>query len=255
MKLRMFTLAVFTLTATQAFADESSQWGLGVGAVISDNPYAGRGTRYTPLPLITYESDRLFFRGITGGVHLLNHEGMKINAIVEARLDGIDAKDFGRQELAAHGVNRDLLDDRDDSADAGFTLGFEGRYGEVDVKLLADILDVSGGYEASLQYGYPFKISDRLALTPKVGVTWLSDDLAQYYYGTSDKEMARGVVSYKPDAAAIPEIGIGLSYRFAGRWMLLGNLSYKSLPNEIGNSPLLESDRAASLLIGVLRAF
>jgi len=40
-----------------------------------------------------------------------------------------------------------------------------------------------------------------------VGVTWQSDDLANYYYGTLKEEVARGVVNYTPDAVTVPHIG------------------------------------------------
>ena len=110
-------LAAFA--SSSASAEESpSQWGLGVGAVASDNPYAGRGTRYRPFPLITYEGNRLFFQGITAGVHLLDTGALEIDLIAEANLDGIDAEDFGARVLAEKGIDRALIEDRKDSADS-----------------------------------------------------------------------------------------------------------------------------------------
>jgi outer membrane scaffolding protein for murein synthesis (MipA/OmpV family) len=94
-------VSLVALTSSAAFAEEgSSQWGLGLGAVASDNPYAGRGIRYTPFPLITYDSSRLFFQGMTAGVHLLDTSALEIDLIAEANFDGIDAEDFGASELA-----------------------------------------------------------------------------------------------------------------------------------------------------------
>jgi len=254
--LTLAALSAATLATASAFAQEMPpRWGLGLGTVISANPYAGRGTRVTPFPLITYDSERLFFRGITGGVHLYENDWLELDGIVQARLDGFDADDLGVPELAENGINRDLLEDRDDSLDAGFTAEIEGRYGEIELRVLADVTGASEGFEASFEYGYPIELTKNLTLTPQAGVSWMSKDMTQYYYGTLDEEVARGVRLYRPDAAAIPEIGIGLEYQFAKRWMVIGNVSYKSLPSEIGDSPLLESDHSASVLIGVLRAF
>jgi outer membrane protein len=247
-------LAAFSVSG--ASADESpSQWGLGLGAVVSDNPYAGRRTRYRPFPLITYDGDRLFFQGITAGVHLLDTSSLEIDLIAEANLDGIDAEDLGTRELAENGIDRALLEDRKDSADVGFDVSFSGRFGELEFQALADVLDASGGYEASLSYGYPFALSERLKLTPTVGAKWQSADRADYYYGILDEEVARGVPSYRPGSVVIPEVGLDLKYSLAERWLLLGNAKYRTLPGKVEDSPLLDSGQSIRFFIGVLRAF
>lgn len=254
--MRSVTLCVAAFTPTTLFAeDDAARWGLGIGSAISANPYAGRGTRYTPLPLITYDSERFFLRGIMGGIHLYDHDLLRIDALVQGDFSGIDAKDFGRRELANNGIDRDLLEDRDDTVQAGFAIGLNGKFGEFKLEVLADVLDASGGFEASAEYGYPIEFGERLTLTPTLGVKWLSADTADYYYGTLDEEVARGVVRYRPGAVAIPEVGLDLQYRFSARWLLLGSISYESLPNKLGDSPLLDSDRSARMMIGVLRAF
>lgn len=256
-----FLAVLTTLIAFSASADDStsqqqtSRWGLGLGASASDNPYAGRGTRYTPFPLITYDSERLFFEGITGGVHLLDTSTLEIDLIVEPNFDGIDADQFGARELAENGIDRDLLADRKDSADAGFDVSFEGRYGELKLQALADVLDASGGYEVSASYGYPIALGERWVITPNIGAKWQSADRADYYYGILDEEIARGVRNYRPGDVVIPEAGIDLRYGLSPRWMLLGNVKYRALPQELEDSPLLDSDRSIRLFIGVLRAF
>ncbi|WP_129774378.1 MipA/OmpV family protein [Peristeroidobacter soli] len=251
-----FAVSLAALTSGEAIAEEdSSRWGLGLGAVASDNPYAGRGVRYTPFPLITYESPRLFFQGITGGVHLLDTRALEIDLIVAPNFDGIDADDFGASRLARNGIDRSLLADRKDSADAGFEVGFSGRYGELKFQALADVLGASGGYEASVSYGYPVQLGQSIVLTPSLGATWLSADRSDYYYGILDEEVARGVRGYRPGTAVIPEVGLDLQYGFADRWVLMSGLKYRALPGKLEDSPLLESGQSLRLFIGVLRAF
>lgn len=248
-------LAAFTACSASADESSSSQWGLGLGAVVSDNPYAGRSTRYRPFPLITYDSDRLFFKGITVGVHLLDTSALEIDLIAEANLDGMDAEDFGARELARNGIDRALLEDRKDSADVGFDVSLSGEYGELKFQVLADVLDASGGYEASASYGYPLALSRRLELTPTIGAKWLSADRADYYYGILDEEIARGVPGYRPGSVVIPEVGLDLQYSLAARWVLLGNVKYRALPGKVEDSPLLDSGQSFRFFIGVLRAF
>lgn len=249
------TFATFGASAEDSTPQRTSRWGLGLGAVASDNPYAGRGTRYSPVPLVTYDGGRLFFEGITAGVHVLDTRGLEIDLIAEANFDGIDAEDFGARELARNGIDRALLSDRDDSIDAGVDVSFSGRYGQLKFQALADVLDASGGYEVSASYGYPLSFGERWVVTPNIGVRWQSADRVDYYYGILDEEIARGVPGYRPGDVVTPEVGIDVRYRLATRWMLLGNLRYRSLPSELADSPLVDSDQSARMFIGVLRAF
>ena len=254
-------LAAALVTPAAIAADESegdgrSRWELGLGVVATDSPYAGEGTRTTPFPLVTYEGEKFFFRGITAGWRFIQTDSFTLAGIARMRLDGFDIEDLGREELALRGLDYRLLEDRDDSLDLGLSAAWDGAAGEIEFELLADVTDTSGGYQASLKYGYSFQLG-KTRITPNVGVKWLSDDLANYYYGTLDEEVARGVVSYKPDAVSIPHVGIDVSRRIGQKWGLFASLQYRSLPTELERSPLLEQDRddEASLLIGISRGF
>jgi len=232
------------------------RWGLGVGAVASDSPYAGEGMRVQPIPLISYQGEKFFFQGITAGWQFIDGDPFELAVIAKPRFDGFDIKDLGRRELAANGLDYRQLEDRDDSLDAGVTAKWSSMAGELEVELLADVTDTSGGQEFSLQYGYPMQWGKTL-VTPNVGATWLSEDTANYYYGTLDEEVARGVVDYKPDAVVIPHVGVNVMHFFGNNWTMLAFLKYSVLPDELKDSPLLEpdSDGSASILIGVQRGF
>lgn len=233
-----------------------SPWGLGIGAVASDSPYAGEGTRIIPVPLISYEGEKFFFQGIRAGWQFIENDSFELAAIAQFRPDGFDIKDLSRAQLAANGLDANLLEDRDDSLDVGVTATWSGRLGELEIELLSDVTDQSGGQEYSLQYGYPLHLGPTI-VTPNVGVTFLSDDMANYYYGTLDEEVARGVLDYKPDASTIPHVGVNVMRFFGKHWTFLAFLKYSFLPDEIKDSPFLEpdSDGTVSALIGVSRGF
>lgn len=231
-------------------------WSLGIGAAVSDSVYAGEGTRVRPLPLLSYEGERFFWRGIGGGAHLLKNGGFTLDATLSGRFDGIDRDDFGGAELAARGINRALLSDRDDGLDLGLAGGWRGAAGQIELGVKGDITSASKGYEASLKYGYPVQWG-RTRITPNVGVSHLSKKLANYYYGTLPEEVARGVVDYRPGSATVPRIGIDVVRPFAERWVFIGNVSYKRLPGKLADSPLVEKDTdgVVSAFIGVSRGF
>lgn len=252
----------FNAMAQTADADDAvpedgpPRWGLGVAAVVKDSPYAGEGTRVRPIPLITYQGEKFYFRGLTAGWTFIDNESFELSAIAKFRFDGFDVDDLGRAELADNGLDYRLLEDRDDGLDLGLAAKWSGAAGEIEAEVLADVIDASGGQEVSLEYGYPFHIG-KGRLTPNVGVTWLSKDMANYYYGTLDEEVARGVVDYKPGSVTIPHVGLSYFRPIGENWSVLGFVKYSALPDEISDSPFIEpdTDGTASLFIGFARGF
>ena len=133
MKLSIFSFLSLSLAASGAMAqsaDASAQkprWGFGLGAVVSDSVYAGEGTRVKPVPLLSYEGERFYWRGISGGAHLMRIGDLAVDATLSGRMDGVDRKDFGTAELAERGVNRALLSDRDNGLDLGLAVNTVAR--------------------------------------------------------------------------------------------------------------------------------
>ena len=105
-----------------------------------------------------------------------------------------------------------------------------------------------------MTYSYRMQAGS-FTVTPQIAVSYLSDDLANYYYGTLDEEVARGVTDYKPDAVLIPQVGISLMRPFGNHWAMLASLRYMSLPDELADSPLIESDTSASAFLGLTYRF
>lgn len=232
------------------------RWTLGLAASATDSPYAGEGTRIRPFPLITYDGERIFWRGLFGGVHAVKGDVFTLDVIVAGRFDGFDIKDLGPAELARNGVDASLLEDRDDGVDVGLGASWEWSGGEIKVRALTDVSDTSSGTEFSAEYSYPFHWG-RTIVAPGVGASWMSKDLVNYYYGTLDEEVARGVPFYQPGSAVVPQLSVNVVRPLGDKWMLFGSVDYEFLPNEITDSPLIDSDASgkAGLKMGFSRRF
>ncbi|WP_313220934.1 MipA/OmpV family protein [Stutzerimonas nitrititolerans] len=240
MKYRRLVLLAFTLPLA-AQAGESGFQSIGIGLSASQAIYAGEDRSVSLLPLLHYESERFFVRGLTGGVHLYEVDGFGLDAIVAGRFDGIDADDFGRDELLRNGIDRDLLEDRDNGVDLGLRATWMGVAGELQATARGDVSGASDGYELSLEYGYPFSVAGA-EVTPSLTMSYLSDKLADYYYGTLSKEEARGVSRYRPGNAFVPGVALGVSKPLGERWLLNAEASYQKLPGRITDSPLTEGE-------------
>jgi outer membrane protein len=224
-----------------AQADEPGLKSVGLGVSAAQNPYVGADSSLSLLPLVNYQGERLFVRGLRAGVHLYQGDGFGLDVIVAGRLDGIDADDFGRHKLAENGIDRDLLEDRDDGIDLGLHATWKGTLGELQGTAQGDVSGASDGYELSLEYGYPVTLGGT-TVTPSVTLSYLSGGLADYYYGTLSDEEARGVARYRPGSTVVPSLALGLSRPIGERWLLSGEASYQMLPDRLSDSPLLEGD-------------
>lgn len=242
-------------TDTGTKNNAASPWRVGLAAIVSDSPYAGEDSRIIPVPAVTYQGERFYVRGVSIGYTIVESESLALDVIGQYRFAPFHAEDLGRAELAANGIDIDLLDDREGGLDLGIALTMRLPEGELAMNLLADATSTSLGETATIQYRYPIRFG-RSSVSPSIGVTWLSDDLANYEYGTLDAEVERGVPNYRPGAATMPAIGVSFVHPLSAQWAISGWARVTKLPDAITDSPLVESgvDTESSLMLTLARA-
>ena len=230
--------------------DTRSPWAFGVGTIVSDSAYAGERSRVIPVPVVSYLGERFFIRGVSIGYQLFKDDAIQLDLLGKYRFAAFEVDDLGASELASNGIEPRLLEDRDGGVDLGFGMKWTGIAGELDFELLADATNTSGGQEVKLEYSYPISVGLG-RLSPSTGITWMSQDLANYAFGTLDSEVARGVVDYRPGAATIPQVGLSFAHPLSRKWFFFGSVRYAVLPDKIRQSPLIEDgvDGEASLLL------
>lgn len=69
MKLKLLALGVLIASSTFAASAESN-FSLGAGVGVVETPYKQYDNKAYPIPVITYESDDFWFRGLGGGYYL-----------------------------------------------------------------------------------------------------------------------------------------------------------------------------------------
>ncbi|WP_329743368.1 MipA/OmpV family protein [Dyella sp. A6] len=240
----------------EAMRGSSPQWQLGVGVISSDHAYAGSGSQITPIPLVDYEGKRFFFREVEGGVHLWKsaQRNFTIDAIIAPGFNNINANEFSRDVLARRGINRDDLDNRYRSIDVGLAATIRGAVGQFHLEAKSDVSGNSKGPEFSLQYGYPMQWG-RLHIEPSVSATFLSSDVANYYYGIHRDEIIRGVPGYQPGGALIPAASVSIARPVGAKWVLMFNAKVQVLPSKIKDSPLVDRSYGSSVFVGIARKF
>ncbi|ENL8183655.1 MipA/OmpV family protein [Salmonella enterica] len=246
-KLKLLALGVFIATsASVAHAESNLTLGAGVGVV--EHPYKDYDSDVYPIPVIAYESENFWFRGLGGGYYLWNDNADKLSIMAYW-----SPMYFKPGDSDDHQLRR--LDRRKSTMMAGVSYAHHTQYGFLRTSLAGDTLDNSNGIVWDLAWLYRYT-NGGLTLTPGIGVEWNSENQNDYYYGVSRKESSRsGLRGYNPNDSWNPYLELSANYNFAGNWSVYGTARYTRLSNEITDSPMVDKSWTGILSTGVTYRF
>ena len=231
---RIKLLALGVLIATSATAVQAeSKLTLGAGVGIVEHPYKQYDHDLYPVPVINYEGDNFWFRGLGGGYYLWNDGTDQLSVMGYWSPMYFKPGDSDNSQLRK-------LDKRKSTVMAGVSWMHHTQYGSLRTALSGDILDNSNGVVWDTAWVYRYT-NGGLTLTPGIGVEWNSENQNQYYYGVSHHEAAKsGLRSYDPSNSWNPYLELTANYRFANSWSVYGTARYTRLSDEITDSPMVD---------------
>ncbi len=229
-------------------AEERWNFDLGLGGSVTTSEYKDVYAAGATLPLLGYEGERFYLRGISGGLHLFRNDMHEIN---------VQLSYLPQRYLASwstdHGMKQ--LDDRYSSMLAGLDYRLRSPYGILQATVSADVLGYSNGFIAQASYSYPLRLG-LVTLMPSVGLKWTSCEYNDYYYGIdSDEARASGLSEYRPDSALSPNAGLAARIALGENWSVFANGSLEFLNQEIYDSPMVENSVKLSVGAGLLYRF
>jgi len=245
--MRILALTVIIcLQAGQALAGGS----LGLGFFTGVSPYRDYDNDVTPFPLIHYENEYFYFRGLSLGLKAYEDHDTELSVFLAYNPHKFKASDSNHRRLKR-------LRNRDDSFMVGGRLSIDKPIGQLSAELAADVTGHNEGLLGQIRYGYPLEF-DQLTVTPEVGFYWASAKYNNYYYGVSRKEAARsGLPHYQADAAASPfgALKADLALGEEGRFGIFATSEIVFLPSTIKNSPMVGRSNTYSFGTGVRYSF
>lgn len=227
--------------------------GLGAGFRWGDSPYRGiqdigsivNDNDYDVMPFYFYEGKYLFAHGSTAGVHLLDRNGLRLDAILDYRFDRLEAD---RDEYFR------TVDDREQSLDGGLRLSYGGDWGDLSLAGVTDTVDKHNGRELDLTYRYSWRWN-RWTFSPFASYLYQDSDLVGYYYGVSEAESRDDLAAYSPGSTSFWRTGFNASYQWSTRMRVFANVSYEQLGDEVRDSPLVDEDYLYSTMVGFAYGF
>jgi len=218
------------------------RWTFGAMAIQRDAPYRDYDEGLWAVPLLRFEGERAYIRGLRAGIVLAEGGGFSFGPVAQLRTDGFDAEES--DVLAG-------MDDRNFSIDAGLAAAWrDDDVGQFELSAVTDVLDRSGGEELELSYTALFRASG-FRFVPQLAVRWQDEDLLDYYYGVRPEEALPGRPEYHPGSALTPELSVLAERPLSKRWTLFARVGHSWLPSEVRDSPIVEDGGRTTLALGV----
>ena len=257
MKNLLFILIAFPAVAAAAgrdatvpdYAGTREVFMAGAGAVISLNPHKGIGTEARGIPLFFYQREKLSLYGPFVNYSLVKDEHWEVRGVARMRFEGYDPDD-----------SRYLrgMDDREWTLELGGSLSRILGEARITADISTDVLNEHGGHEVRLSYNYDFRGPANirnLMVTPSIGVTYRSSDLNDYYYGVRREEAIAGRPEYHVGDSVSLLTALRLNYMLNEQWSVMAMGAVHWLDDEITDSPIVEKNYAASVLLGIMYRF
>lgn len=243
----MTTLTIGNTYANEA-TNEPKKWGISLAAMTIDPAYIDYHNDVMALPLITYEDDDLFLRGLAAGYILLKDDNHKLSINTYFMGLRFNPDDSDNQSLKH-------LNKRQSTLMAGVGYSYSDKWGTIRAEISADTLNKSQGVLAELAYLHHFKQGNAL-ITPAVGVIWADSNHNNYYYGVSVDEARRSNLSeYAVSNAASPYIELSAAYQFNQNWRAFFNGRVTYLSNAVQDSPMIDSSYIPMVITGIHYSF
>lgn len=247
MKKRTLFLACLFLSYNTISAELNSA--IGIGGAWSKSPYIGENYQFTPMPLIDYDSERLFISGLSGGIHIWGNASQQLDIAMQYQTIELDPAD--NDDLRMKQLNR-----RRSTLLAGLSYAFTTPYGQFSAEALTDVLNNSNTVSIELEYAAYFELTDKLAIIPQLGVTWFNGSHNRYYYGVNDEQsLNTGFKRYRPSSGFIPYAVLTASYHFSPQWSAVFEYEYDWLDSKVKSSPIVNRSNISSLTAGILYHF
>lgn len=216
-------------------AQEQSGWSIGTAIVSSNASYRSQSSDTFAVPMINYEGENFYLRGITAGYYLQRQREQQLSL-------ELSAEPFRFRPQDSADLQMRQLDRREFSGSASARYNRVTAIGLVSTRVGTDLTGRHNGQSANITYSYPFnrEWGGEWQFSPRLGVDYRSKDWVRYYYGVSANEAARtGLSEYNGDHAFSPFIGLGGFTRLTPGIMLSGSVTLSRLSSAVTDSPMV----------------
>lgn len=216
---------------TFAQAPAPSSLSTGVAVVASYNAIAGASDRVMAVPFFFYDSERFYFRGAQGGVHLYREGPLSLSLDLRAEFQSWKPSDSPVLQGMA---------DRKMTAEAGINARYRIDNWEIGAGLWQDVLGRHKGWQGELSLAYNHRIDRQWFITPKVALLAVSSNKANYYFGVRPDEALPHRPQYSVGTTYSLALTTSVRYLIDERWSIYADVGVAYLSSDTRNSPIVD---------------
>ncbi|RDK03200.1 MipA/OmpV family protein [Paraburkholderia lacunae] len=224
-------------------ATNVTHWGLGVGAGVAASPYKNGKTKFSPIPLITFDNKWVHALGTTVDLKIGKWQNVSV------ALRGVFAIGDGYNNSDAPILNG--MENRRGAFWYGPALAWKTAFGTLSGDYL---LGGNKGQRAKIDFSKSFDYGN-FSFEPHAGVEWLSSKYVNYYYGVRPSEVRAGRPAYTGRAAYEMSIGTRVDYKFTPHQMVILDVGVAHFSSGITNSPIVGRQYIPEARIGYVYQF
>jgi MipA family protein len=224
-------------------ATNVTHWGLGVGAGVAASPYKSGSTRFSPIPLFSFDDKWVHAFGTTIDLKVARWDD------VSFMLRGNFAIGDGYRNSDAPILNG--MENRNGTFWYGPALAWKSAFGTLSGDYL---LGGNRGERAKIDFSKSFDYGS-LSFAPHVGVEWLSSKYVNYYYGVRASEVAAGRPEYTGKAAYEMSLGTRVQYRFTRQQMAILDVGVAHDTSGVTDSPIVGRKYIPQARLGYIYQF
>lgn len=221
-------------------------WFYGFGFGYSESIYKGKGEDFTFIPAIGYIGEKLTVAGPFASYQLYEESAISAEMKAAVRFDGYESEDSD----SLRG-----MDDRDKSVDGGFSLGYQPKeIARLELEYMHDLLSKHKGSETRARISRQFNRAPFFFI-PEFSVSYLDNDLVDYYYGVKAQEATPTRAFYEGKGTFNYQASFNISTPiFLGGFTRI-DFGYTWFGDEITDSPIVDKKESYNVRFGYTRYF
>jgi len=240
-------VAAFNDTRQLDPVDRSGNWSLGFAYTWQDSVYAGEGYRTDFMPTFTYTGERFFLDTTDFGWHAVDTKRWQVDVFGSYWIDGYNDHSFFSDTGETRPEDDPLKGmERKNALEGGVEVTRKTAWGRFGAQLRHDIDGVHNGSDLRARWARVFR-GDDWQLEPWAEYRWWSAEKSDYYYGVRDSEETATRPAFDGSSSDSWAIGVVGRYTAWEQHHLSLNLEYRSFGGDVGASPVVTEDTAASV--------
>jgi outer membrane protein len=142
-----------------------------------------------------------------------------------------------------------VVPDRDYAGELGVEMLTDGRWGTLQLAAFHDVTGTHEGYELEADYSYGWR-KQRYYVEPALGLSYKSEALNDYYWGTRPGETNAEAAGYEAGAGVNVFARLQFSYQLNRNWTFSFVGDVERLNDEAANSPIVDDQYIVGYFAG-----